>query len=52
MSNLTVFNTLGASKLMGKVEYNKYSEYYYNIFETILNNLLLKRNKNIFNILS
>jgi carbamoyltransferase len=36
MSNLTGFGTLGASKLMGKVGYGKYSEYYYNIFETIL----------------
>ena len=36
MSNLTGFGTLGASKLMGKVGYGKYSEYYYNVFETIL----------------
>jgi carbamoyltransferase len=36
MSNLTGFGTLGASKLMGKVGYGKYSEYYYNVFELIL----------------
>jgi carbamoyltransferase len=35
MSNLTGFGTLGASKLMGKVGYGKYSEYYYNVFELI-----------------
>jgi hypothetical protein len=33
MSNLTGFGTFGASKLMGKVGYGKYSEYYYNVFE-------------------
>ena len=36
MSNLTGFGTLGASKLMGKVGYGKHSDYYYNVFETIL----------------
>ncbi len=35
MSNLTGFGTLGASKLMGKVGYGKYSQYYYDVFETI-----------------
>ena len=36
MSNLTGFGTLGASKLMGLVAYGKYSQYYYDVFETIL----------------
>ena len=36
MSNLTGFGTLGASKLMGLVGYGKYSQYYYDVFETIL----------------
>ena len=36
MSNLTGFGTLGASKLMGLVGYGEYSQYYYDIFETIL----------------
>ena len=36
MSGLTGFGTLGASKLMGKVGYGKHSDYYYNVFETIL----------------
>jgi carbamoyltransferase len=35
MSNLTGFGTLGASKLMGKVGYGQYSQYYYDVFETI-----------------
>ena len=36
MSNLTGFGTLGASKLMGKVGYGQYRQYYYDVFETIL----------------
>ena len=36
MSGVTGFGTLGASKLMGKVGYGKHSDYYYNVFETIL----------------
>ena len=36
MSNLTGFGTLGASKLMGLVAYGKYSQYYYDVFQTIL----------------
>ncbi len=36
MSNLTGFGTLGASKLMGLVAYGKFSKYYYDVFETIL----------------
>jgi len=35
MSNLAGFGTLGASKLMGKVGYGKYNDYYYNVFEII-----------------
>ena len=36
MSKLTGFGSLGASKLMGLVGYGKFSQYYYDIFETIL----------------
>ena len=36
MSKLTGFGPLGASKLMGLVGYGKFSKYYYDIFETIL----------------
>ena len=35
MSRVTGFGSLGASKLMGLAGYGKYSEYYYDIFETI-----------------
>ena len=46
MSNLTGFGTLGASKLMGKVGYGKYSEYYYNIFETIFDGPITEKKQN------
>ncbi len=36
MSKLTGFGPLGASKLMGLVGYGKYEEYYYNVFELII----------------
>ena len=36
MSKLTDFGPLGASKLMGLVGYGKYEEYYYNVFELII----------------
>ena len=48
MSNLTGFGTLGASKLMGKVGYGKFSEYYYNIFETILNGPITEKKQKHF----
>jgi carbamoyltransferase len=48
MSNLTGFGTLGASKLMGKVGYGKYSEYYYNIFETILDGPITEKKQKHF----
>ena len=43
MSNLTGFGTLGASKLMGKVGYGKFSDYYYNVLTTILEGPILER---------
>jgi carbamoyltransferase len=36
MSKLTGFGSLGASKLMGLVGYGSFSQYYYDVFETIL----------------
>ncbi len=48
MSGLTGFGTLGASKLMGKVGYGKYSEYYYNIFETILDGPITEKKQKHF----
>jgi len=48
MSNLTGFGTLGASKLMGKVGYGKYSEYYYQIFETILDGPITEKKQKHF----
>ena len=43
MSGLTGFGTLGASKLMGKVGYGKFSRYYYNMFEIILDGPITER---------
>jgi len=48
MSNLTGFGTLGASKLMGKVGYGKYSEYYYQTFETILDGPITEKKQKRF----
>jgi len=36
MSNLTGFGAMGGGKLMGLVGYGKYSDYYYNIFEQLI----------------
>ncbi len=48
MSNLTGFGTLGASKLMGKVGYGKYNQYYYDIFETILDGPITEKKQKHF----
>ena len=48
MSNLTGFGTLGASKLMGKVGYGKYSEFYYNVFETIFDGPITEKKQKNF----
>ena len=48
MSNLTGFGTLGASKLMGKVGYGKFSEYYYNVFDIILNEPITEKKQENF----
>jgi carbamoyltransferase len=48
MSNLTGFGTLGASKLMGKVGYGKYSQYYYDTFETILDGPITEKKQKRF----
>ena len=48
MSNLTGFGTLGASKLMGKVGYGKYSDYYYNTFEIIFDGPITEKKQKHF----
>ena len=48
MSNLTGFGTLGASKLMGKVGYGKFSQYYYNVFEIILDGSITEKKQKHF----
>ena len=48
MSNLTGFGTLGASKLMGKVGYGNFSQYYYDVFETILDGPITEKKQKHF----
>ncbi len=48
MSNLTGFGTLGASKLMGKVGYGQYSDYYYNMFEIIFDGPITEKKQKKF----
>tara|TARA_Y100000004_G_scaffold185713_1_gene236272 strand:+ start:15 stop:1550 length:1536 start_codon:yes stop_codon:yes gene_type:complete len=48
MSNLTGFGTLGASKLMGKVGYGRHSDYYYNLFEIILDGPITEKKQEKF----
>jgi carbamoyltransferase len=48
MSNLTGFGTLGASKLMGKVGYGKFSPYYYNVIDIILNGPITEKKQEHF----
>ena len=43
MSKRTGFGSLGASKLMGLVGYGKFSQYYYNVFETILDGVIREK---------
>src|SRR6056300_740546 len=51
MSNLTGFGTLGASKLMGKVGYGKFSQYYYNVFEIILDGPITEKKQKHYKII-
>ena len=44
MSKRTGFGSLGASKLMGLVGYGRFSSYYYNVFETILDDVIKEKN--------
>ena len=48
MSGLTGFGTLGASKLMGKVGYGKFSRYYYTCFEVILDGPITEKKQDHF----
>ena len=43
MSKLTGFGSLGASKLMGLVGYGSYNDYYYNIFDLLLQNETIEK---------
>ena len=43
MSKRTGFGSLGASKLMGLVGYGKFNQYYYDVFETILDGIIKEK---------
>ena len=43
MSKLTGFGSLGASKLMGLVGYGSFSQYYYDVFETIFSGKITEK---------
>ena len=47
MSKLTGFGSLGASKLMGLVGYGHYSQYYYDVFETMLSGPIREKNYDV-----
>jgi len=51
MSNLTGFGTLGASKLMGLVAYGKFSQYYYDVFQIILEGNITEKKQPRFKVI-
>ena len=51
MSKLTGFGPLGASKLMGLVAYGKYSDYYYNALQMILDDPRREKGNSSHNLL-
>ena len=48
MSNLTGFGTLCAGKLMGLSAYGKFSEYYYEVFNTICDGAITEKKQEKF----
>ena len=52
MSKLTGFGSLGASKLMGLVGYGSFSQYYYDVFETILSGEITEKKQPIHNLIN
>jgi carbamoyltransferase len=52
MSKLTGFGSLGASKLMGLVGYGKFSQYYYDVFETILSGKITEKKQPIHKLIN
>ena len=52
MSKRTGFGSLGASKLMGLVGYGKFSQYYYDVFETILAGEIREKNYDVHKLIN
>ena len=52
MSKLTGFGSLGASKLMGLVGYGSFSQYYYDVFETIISGDIREKKYDIHNLIN
>jgi carbamoyltransferase len=52
MSRLTGFGSLGASKLMGLVGYGSYNQYYYDVFETIIDGDIKEKSYEIHNLIN
>ena len=52
MSKLTGFGSLGASKLMGLVGYGSFSQYYYDVFETILSGVIREKKYDVHKLIN
>jgi len=52
MSKLTGFGSLGASKLMGLVGYGSFSQYYYDVFETIVSGDIREKNYDVYKLIN
>jgi len=52
MSKVTGFGSLCASKLMGLAGYGSYSQYYYDVFETMLSGNITEKNLKVHNLIN
>ena len=52
MSKITGFGSLGASKLMGLVGYGSFSDYYYNVFETMISGDVKEKNYDVHKLIN
>ena len=52
LSKVTGFGSLGASKLMGLVGYGKFNQYYYDVFETMIEGEIKEKNYKEHNLIN
>ena len=52
LSKVTGFGSLGASKLMGLVGYGKFNQYYYDVFETMIEGEIKEKNYKVHNLIN